>query len=961
MSPLDEPSAESLSWLWDSGSASFIEWSRATRGVFWITGCPGSGKSMAMSRILQAGSRLFGTDGSCNKPGPDGIIVSFFCKAQARPLERSCEGMLRSLLWQIFERRPDLVGPCFDNVQLLDEFRSRHLPWSRTGLENALLRALAGLDPTPVVLLVDGLDELAEADTDVAKLVRSFIDRAPRNARICIASRPYIDFAIAFRSCSQLVVEEQSNADIAFYVRDRLKDEDNVLLNPRWEDLADQVIRRACGVFLWVKLVVDSLLRGWHRYETIDQLSARLQETPQDLVDLYAHMLTELDCREQQEARRMLLLTSQAKRSLLLEEFCYAVQCTDGCSGRPNDTICLSKKASALGYLYDVGVEERRRMRQRLTAVSRGLISVKHTALGEETVTLLHETVHTFVQTSLQTEMVLPTPHIQSGEVLWLHACVHYMVALFNGCRDLLWTLDEASAYSEENSDYQMLGPASLNGRRVTEDTKLSLQPRLQFLSYTMTFWLEHALDLEAALETSDEPIIDAVSLRELLLWRFLTEDSKSTRVVQPLAIDKLTLLSEAGLHHYVEAHLQKTHLSHHEVRNAVYMNYVLFTVARHGCTTCAGLLFTHGASVSQQNGSVHLALPTTPRSRAPRGSRNPDKSVKEFMGSGAFGSQRHWTFAAFARAVHFDHLPLVELLLAHGVCLDDDPGPFTMQWLESGGRVVKVRVERRWNGDETAEDESENEEYLVQQPVVPISHRSRISVGRGGTIFNSSTPGASTRVYRGDYNAIEHAVMRRSRTVLPALLRQARVEHAQSRLNLTLAMIARLGADAHIFAEQLMGYGARASFNRSGADCRRLKRPCSALFGAVVRSLPLLANVLLQSGASLTSDFQCSPVHGSILNTAIDRFTVNAGNGDIQMVLGLILRHSTWLNGQQKHSLECMRTSVQSDLLREQFARLGVRDTTDRPPRYQGVRRKLSFESDGGEATEEGVGLVTR
>ena len=51
------------------------------------------------------------------------------------------------------------------------------------------------------------------------------------------------------------------------------------------------MVTKASGVFLWVVLVVRSLLRGLRNRDTIKDLRKRLEELPFGLAALYTHML----------------------------------------------------------------------------------------------------------------------------------------------------------------------------------------------------------------------------------------------------------------------------------------------------------------------------------------------------------------------------------------------------------------------------------------------------------------------------------------------------------------------------------------------------------------------------------------------------------------------------------------------------------------------------------------------
>lgn len=59
--------------------------------------------------------------------------------------------------------------------------------------------------------------------------------------------------------------------------------------------LIAETVKKSRGVFLWVKLVVRSLLNGLSDYNRISDLKRRVEFLPEDLEALYSHMLKHID------------------------------------------------------------------------------------------------------------------------------------------------------------------------------------------------------------------------------------------------------------------------------------------------------------------------------------------------------------------------------------------------------------------------------------------------------------------------------------------------------------------------------------------------------------------------------------------------------------------------------------------------------------------------------------------
>lgn len=99
--------AKTFEWIFTSRSSSFIHWLQFSSGIFWIAGKAGSGKSTLM-RYLSGHVQTFAT---LQKWG-DGrrvVTASFFFWNSGTEMQRSQEGLLRSLLFEVFVKCPMLI------------------------------------------------------------------------------------------------------------------------------------------------------------------------------------------------------------------------------------------------------------------------------------------------------------------------------------------------------------------------------------------------------------------------------------------------------------------------------------------------------------------------------------------------------------------------------------------------------------------------------------------------------------------------------------------------------------------------------------------------------------------------------------------------------------------------------------------------------------------------------------
>jgi len=156
-----------------------------------------------------------------------------------------------------------------------------------------------------LAIFIDGLDEFEGLDADIARLFKTAAGLS--NVKACVSSRPHNVFEKAFAGRASLRLQDLTKRDIRMYVEDRLvKDEgmqDLFAREPvKTPKLVEEIVNSADGVFLWVYLVVTSLLRGLSNCDEISDLQRKLRLLPKDLKQLYIHMIVKIDEDYKEEA-----------------------------------------------------------------------------------------------------------------------------------------------------------------------------------------------------------------------------------------------------------------------------------------------------------------------------------------------------------------------------------------------------------------------------------------------------------------------------------------------------------------------------------------------------------------------------------------------------------------------------------------------------------------------------------
>ncbi|KAJ0306279.1 hypothetical protein COL516b_004735 [Colletotrichum fioriniae] len=155
--------------------------------------------------------------------------------------------------------------------------------------------------PVRFCFFIDGLDEYTDRakryDNTFEDLLRVMQDLASSPSfKICASSRPWDAFLDAFGVQPwQLRMEDLTRDDIRTYVTDTLCNNDDFAAltkqDGRCSRVAETIVNRAQGVFLWIYLVVESLKNGLAKGDTFRELQSRVDELPADLEEYFQHMI----------------------------------------------------------------------------------------------------------------------------------------------------------------------------------------------------------------------------------------------------------------------------------------------------------------------------------------------------------------------------------------------------------------------------------------------------------------------------------------------------------------------------------------------------------------------------------------------------------------------------------------------------------------------------------------------
>lgn len=312
--------AETCSWVLRDPSptqvwSSFSRWLTTGAGIYWIGGKAGSGKSTLMKFIWnhpRTNELLTHWAGSARL-----LCASFFFWNSGEKIQSSQEGLFRTLLYQLFRRCPELLPKAFpDEWETLSGKASCDLkiekaaPKSLAELKDALERVVACASQSlKMCIFIDGFDEVEGDHIEITDFMVHVAQLSP-HFKVCLSSRPWPVFETSFDGRPSLKMQDLNGDDIWIFCYDRLGRDPKVqkLLGPepgKAEWLIAEVVRRACGVFLWVHLVVHLLIQGIQDGDDTMALYRRLLSLPVDLKPLFDRILGQIEPIHRAEASQI--------------------------------------------------------------------------------------------------------------------------------------------------------------------------------------------------------------------------------------------------------------------------------------------------------------------------------------------------------------------------------------------------------------------------------------------------------------------------------------------------------------------------------------------------------------------------------------------------------------------------------------------------------------------------------
>jgi len=413
----------------DVKASCLATWLKNGSHCFWINGKAGSGKSTLMKYIHEQGAlrRLLNSWSGRRQL----IVATFFFWAAGQSLQKSYEGILRSLLSQILDARASLAPTIFPRLtrHLLCGGVFEDLDISLQELQDAvLLLAKEMPDDLTVFLMIDGVDEYSGDHFDFSKFLVQLAGCS--SVKILVSSRPIPACYHIFSRFPSIRLQDLTVNDIRAYIDAELLSDDlliemDTLENGFAQEVKKALTEKSSGVFLWIVIVVKKLLIGLGEYDDRDTLMAKIDELPSDLEELYDHMFSKMSKEYQKEVSQLLQLVCHAQASqgtaLSAIQLYLAIQGHHNISSAPAD-ISYSEQDETLRV---------KRIEGKLRSRCCGLIEVLYVGvdgpLKEPKVDFLHRTVYDYINDPLVWKRVTEMHQMTSSDrdLALLAACAH--------------------------------------------------------------------------------------------------------------------------------------------------------------------------------------------------------------------------------------------------------------------------------------------------------------------------------------------------------------------------------------------------------------------------------------------------------------------------------------------------------------------------------------------------------
>lgn len=317
---------------------SFLGWARQPKGILWIQGKPGCGKSVLARRILDLDPTSKWSAGGNSQTGPGKtLLADWFYSTRGGEVLAAHRSLLQALLYQLLGQDPTLFEYFKDTYR---KYSPASKAWLTVDSLFGILKAIA-IGGVKAVCVVDAMDESEDAAADEQQrqsVLNHFSElvskSSPSRMKFLILSRPSPDIEKHFwkhnaqhQNLHFIKFEDENSADIKRIIASGIESlrQDMHPFRPQFEandletpfntqlkesferkkareredvecrEIQEYLEQHASGVILWVTVVIavlkSEVKSGFCPFHL---LKNKMRELPKDIQPLYATIVDEL-------------------------------------------------------------------------------------------------------------------------------------------------------------------------------------------------------------------------------------------------------------------------------------------------------------------------------------------------------------------------------------------------------------------------------------------------------------------------------------------------------------------------------------------------------------------------------------------------------------------------------------------------------------------------------------------
>ncbi|KAL6805359.1 hypothetical protein J3E68DRAFT_441823 [Trichoderma sp. SZMC 28012] len=371
----------SFEWLWTHNE--YKSWSRSdTSQLLYIQGKPASGKSTL--------TKYFGSNLQTREPHTiRAIVAKFFYSFREGETQTSHYNMLLTLLYDILRQ-----DEAFFYHQCQAEYRAHQHDGPRVKWDYASLkRILKSLKHYSTIkqfyLIIDAIDESDEVDRrEILSLLCELCSKTGNCVvKAFIASRPVAQIeARRGQYLNFIRLQDETTADIsnfAYSFLDGLHLDSTYLL----PQAIGYIVDNAHGVFLWVKLTGEELIKAHEDGLSQEDIFTLLKELPTELKDVYERMLYKMKGNNSclSYGLKMFRFVLLAKRPVTVDELLHSL-------GIPDHI-----ESDQVFHPSDEALQKRIPSSERIILSFGGNFLEIKSNYGNRIVQVIHQTAHEFL------------------------------------------------------------------------------------------------------------------------------------------------------------------------------------------------------------------------------------------------------------------------------------------------------------------------------------------------------------------------------------------------------------------------------------------------------------------------------------------------------------------------------------------------------------------------------------